>query len=146
VKLDKNGDGFLVLDEFKYVFEEIAQKTKVETYVKEGDVQALFKALDINNSGKIDYSEFLSIFVLNGIYQYESYLKDIFKKLDTNKDGKVTKKELEEFFKSETPFIFNQDIAECMNEIDLNKDGVIDQAELIAHMRTKRSQSIKSMM
>jgi calcium-binding protein CML len=79
---------------------------------------------------------------MNGIYQYESYLKEIFKKLDTNGDGKISKKELEEFFAKETPFLMNQSVAESMAEVDLNGDGFIDMEELIQHMRSKRSKTL----
>lgn len=90
--------------------------------------------------------EFLAIFVLNGIYQYESYLKEIFNKLDKDNDGQVTKKELEDFFYNETPFLLNQDVNECMKELDLNNDGVITIDELIEHMRTKRTQGFQEMI
>lgn len=124
------------------VFEELSNSTQLKLKVRDEDIKTLFHSLDINNSGKIDYSEFLAVFVLNGIYQYESYLKDVFRKLDADKDGKITVNELQEFFKTETPFLFNQDINECMKEIDLNKDGVIDLEELLTHMRSKRSQTM----
>ena len=150
MKLDKNGDGFLVLDEFKYVFSEISSHKGSKSSVSEEDIKRLFLSLDINNSGKIDYSgrlrltaEFLAIFVLNGIYQYESYLKDIFKKLDLNKDGKISKQELEGFFNSQTPFLYNQSIAEVIKEIDLNNDGEIDLEEMVTHMRTKRAKEFE---
>ncbi len=83
--------------------------------------------------------------MLNGIYQYESYLRDIFKKLDKDNDGQVTKKELEDFFYNETPFLLNQDVNECMKEIDLNNDGVITLDELIEHMRTKRTKGFEGL-
>ena len=50
----------------------------------------MFQSLDMNNSGKIDYTEFLAMFTQNPIYQTEQNFKEIFQKLDLDRDGKVT--------------------------------------------------------
>lgn len=40
------------------------------------------KSLDLDDSGKVDYTEFLAAFTVNSVYTQENYLKDVFKKLD----------------------------------------------------------------
>lgn len=135
-KLDKNGDGFLSIEEFKDVFSELQKKKSI--CIELEDVEQLFEALDLNSSGKIDYTEFLAAFTQNEVYQTENYLKEVFKKIDVDLDGKITKEELETFYNKEVQFMNNEELIECITECDYNGDGVIDYDELIAMMRGKR--------
>ena len=75
-----NGDGCLSYDEFKEVFKMLDDEKQVK--VPESELESLMKALDLDNSGMIDYTEFLSAFTVNSVYTQENYLKDIFNKLD----------------------------------------------------------------
>lgn len=59
------------------------------------------QSLDLDNSGFVDYTEFLAAFTANSVYIQENYMKNIFKKLDKNNDGSITMEELNSFFNSE---------------------------------------------
>lgn len=82
VKLDRNGDGFLSAEEFVEVFLNLNQGSKIKINLEEDYVTQLFKSLDLDNNGMIDYTEFISAFTAQHLYKNESYLTDVFKKLD----------------------------------------------------------------
>jgi len=46
------------------------------------ELEKLVSALDLNESGYIDYTEFLAAFAVNEVYKQEGYLKDVFMRLD----------------------------------------------------------------
>ena len=52
--LDKNKDGTLTLEEMKEGIEELKQSS-IDIYIEE-----IFKSIDTEHSGKIDYTEFLA--------------------------------------------------------------------------------------
>jgi len=62
------------------------------------DVEKLIEKFDLNNTGTIDFSEFL---LANFNYKKnlnEDKLRQIFAILDLNKDGSISLEELKEFF------------------------------------------------
>ena len=52
--LDKNKDGTLTLEEMKEGIEELRQSSI------DIDIEEIFKSIDTEHSGKIDYTEFLA--------------------------------------------------------------------------------------
>ena len=52
--LDKNKDGTLTLEEMKEGIEELKQSSI------DIDIEEIFKSIDTEHSGKIDYTEFLA--------------------------------------------------------------------------------------
>jgi len=53
-----------------------------------------FESVDTDNSGKIDYTEFLSVTMEKNIYLREEKLYSAFKLFDKNDDGVITADEL----------------------------------------------------
>ena len=56
VKIDTNGNGSLCLEEFENAFQDFQDKLTLKKRFNKEDVQNLFKAIDANNNGVIDYS------------------------------------------------------------------------------------------
>lgn len=117
--LDKDGDGQLDKEELK------------AAYIKEGktfnvdeEVDRIFAQVDVNNTGQIDFSEFLlaTVDYKKGIQ--DAQLKQIFDLIDKDKSKTLEKSEIAEFFglgdKSQ-----EAQLQELMEEVDANKDGKI---------------------
>ena len=87
MQLDTDGNGTLNMDEIKAGL----AKSKVNNVE---DVMKTFESVDTDNSGKIDYTEFLSVTMEKNIYLREEKLYSAFKLFDKNDDGVITADEL----------------------------------------------------
>jgi len=87
MQLDTDGNGTLTMDEIKAGLAKSSVK----------NVQAVidtFASVDTDNSGKIDYTEFLSVTMEKNIYLREEKLYAAFKLFDKNDDGVISAEEL----------------------------------------------------
>ena len=92
--LDKDGDGLLSEEELIYGFKSIFPQKKEETI--KVDVARIISELDTNNSGTIDFSEYLiGVMDRNTILSKQS-VRTAFKMFDKDDDGEITKKEFSE--------------------------------------------------
>jgi calcium-dependent protein kinase len=83
--LDKNGDGSLTIEELK---SGLGHKENAETLIE------LLKGADTDNSGSIDYTEFLAATMDAQIYLRDDYLRTAFDMFDKDGSGKIDKSEL----------------------------------------------------
>ena len=83
--LDKNGDGHITFDELKAG---LGHKENSETLIE------LLKGADTDNSGSIDYTEFLAATLDAQIFLRDDYLKTAFDMFDKDGSGKIDKNEL----------------------------------------------------
>ena len=123
--IDENGDGMLSLEELKNA---VAKADKIDF----GNVEEIFKAIDTDNSGVIDYTEFIAASLEKKTYLQESKLKDAFKLFDKDGSGKVSKKEITSILNCEKDSDY---IDKLFEKYDLNKDGEIDFDEFSKLMR-----------
>merc|ERR1712014_106439 len=85
-----DGDGFLSMTELKTFLDRHPDMVEGN----DGDLAAVFKELDGDNSGQISINEFVAATLdAQGLIMYD-VLWDAFKSLDANKDGAVKKNEL----------------------------------------------------
>lgn len=83
--------------------------------------------MDFDNSGYIDYSEFIASFLDTSAYMNETFLRKQFVKLDQDKDGKLNKNDIQKIVRLDTVSIGSGiDVQEMINEADLDGDGQID--------------------
>ena len=74
--IDKNGNGLISLDEMITGMSEFA-KLGV-TNLSDKDAKRLFDAIDVDNSGEIDYTEFIASFLGSKLSSDEKYLQQTF--------------------------------------------------------------------
>ena len=66
-----------------------------------------FDSIDTDQSGKIDYTEFLAVTMEKSVYLKEEKLYAAFKLFDTNDDGNISIKELKSVLGCNYAGIFN---------------------------------------
>lgn len=119
-RLDKNGDGKLSKEELMVAYEGLMGYEGASS-----EVEKIMKQVDVNNSGFIDYSEFLMASAQKEVLLSKSNLDNAFRTFDSDGSGKISAVELKELFGSG---IKNGDPIweELIKEVDQNGDGEID--------------------
>ena len=102
-------------------------KIKYNTKVKKEDVDQIFKNIDINNNGYIDYEEFVSAAVNKKKFMNKNTLMLAFKFFDKDNSGEITFDEIEKMFNES--FVdkvkVHESLQKIIKEVDLNVDGKI---------------------
>ncbi|KAJ0550854.1 putative protein kinase CAMK-CDPK family [Helianthus annuus] len=124
--MDTDGSNQITLEELKNGLE------KVGANIKDAEMTRLMEAADIDNSGTIDYGEFISAMLHLNKVQKEDHLLAAFSYFDKDGSGYITTEELhqacEKFGLSDIP------LDEVMDEIDKDNDGRIDYSEFVDMM------------
>merc|ERR1712003_540330 len=117
--LDGNGDGKLTVNEMK----EGIQKAGLKEIPS--DLQQIMEEVDSDNSGFIDYTEFLAATLDKKVYMKEDVCWSAFRVFDRNGDGKISQDELKAVLgDSEVADVVGvQKIGELMKELDTSGDG-----------------------
>jgi len=126
--LDKNGDGTLSLEEIKI-------GCKKNNIALPQNFDSVFSSIDSDNSGVIDYTEFIAATMENSFQYREDLCWSAFRVFDIDGDGKITVQELQKALKSSDMSMSEEKIADIIAEFDKNKDGCIDFDEFCAMMR-----------
>jgi len=114
VRLDKDGDGFLDVEELKYLLLDMgfAQVKAVE------EAKAMLLAADENGDGRVDFEEFKAVWHRKLLSQHDQYIHRVFAVFDDNGDGFIDAKELHGVLGDD----FEQ-ILKMIEEVDENGDG-----------------------
>jgi calcium-dependent protein kinase len=124
-KIDVNGDGMLTLEELKN-----AINLNPEVHVM--NIEQIFKTIDTDNSGVINYTEFLAASIDKRIYLQEDKLRDAFKLFDEDKSEKISKSEISKVLKFKKS---GAEMTKLFEKYDLNGDGEIDFEEFLNMMK-----------
>ena len=119
IALDVNQDGYLQYDELLSGFTDIYG----EEYAKE-EVDRIFALVDVDHSGEIDFSEFVTASVNKGNLLQESKLKAAFEYYDKDGSGSISVDEIRDVLgvgKNITEEVWNQ----VVREVDENGDGEV---------------------
>ena len=119
-KIDTNGDGMLSLEEVKKA---ISHNKGISL----SNVEQIFKSIDTDNSGNIDYTEFIAASLDKNIYLQENKLYEAFKLFDVDGSGKISKDEIAYILGTEKK---SKEIEKLFKKYDTNNDGEIDFKEL----------------
>ena len=124
--LDLNKDGTLTLDEMKEGIEKL-KKDNIDI-----DIEGIFKSIDTDHSGKIDYTAFLAASIDQKLYLREERLSEAFQMLDRDSSGKISKDEIKKALKLDD--LDDVTLEKYIKEYDLNGDGEIDYNEFLNMM------------
>lgn len=120
--LDKNMDGTLTIDEVK---EGVSKLKDCNLNVEE-----IFKSIDTDGSGVINYTEFLAATIDQKIYLKEEKLYEAFKTFDRDGSGKISTSEI----KNVLTTVEDSKLEEMVKTFDSNGDGEIDYNEFLMMM------------
>jgi len=94
--------------------------------------EEIFKQIDTDNSGNIEYTEFISACIDKNVYLNEEKLKEAFNLFDSDKSGKISRDEIEKVLRLGPN---SKEINAIMAKHDTNKDGEIDFKEFLEMMK-----------
>jgi calcium-dependent protein kinase len=129
--LDENGDGKLTIDELRKGLKDAGLDSMT------GQLQEIMNGIDADNSGEIDYTEFLAATIDRRSYLQEDVCWTAFNVFDIDSDGKITQEELRQVLQSDgvASVLGAQEAAGLMLQADANGDGVITFDEFMEMMR-----------
>ncbi|CAN0890141.1 Calcium-dependent protein kinase 4 [Linum grandiflorum] len=130
--IDTDGSGTITLDELKTGLQRVGSE------LMESEIKVLMDAADIDNSGTLDYGEFLAATLHLNKMEREENLAAAFAYFDKDGSGYITIDELQQACKE---FGVQDPLEEMIKEIDQDNDGRIDYEEFTAMMR-KNSEEV----
>lgn len=136
-RMDENGDGVLSLEEIRKGFMALGAKNKEEA-------EEIFKAMDIDGSGTIDYTEFCAAAIDFRQHEQDEALWAAFRSFDIEGNGVISIKELQEMLEKSMTLkdafsdqVRDEVAKEIFEKYDTNGDGIIDFSEWVDIMRGK---------
>lgn len=126
---DKNGDKTITIDELADVLRVLGGNPTTE------EVQSFLEQYDTNNSGKIEFNEFVKIYndhLRNS--QSEEDLVNAFKVFDRDGNGVITTSELKEVMTNLGDKLSDEEAEAMIRDADADGDGVVDYKEFIKFM------------
>jgi len=138
--LDKNCDGTLTLEEIRQGAVGLGLKLP-------GELEEWFQGVDSNQSGGIDYTEFIAAMVDKRVYMKTQFVWETFRILDQDKDGKISLDELTSVLGHEAKGTETGSLAESLlpgircaaqnliKQADTDGDGFIDFEEFLKMMQ-----------
>lgn len=120
-ELDSNGDGKLSKEE---LVEAYTKQLGAERALEEA--QHIMEQVDVNNSGFIDYTEFIMASTEKEVLLSKANLDTAFKAFDADGSGKISAKELRELFCGRDGGTSEATWKNLIREVDANGDGEID--------------------
>ena len=130
--MDVSGDG-------KINQKELLQglKQQIQSDTLEQDVAKIYKNLDMDNNGYIEYEEFVRAAVNKERFLSEGILKFAFRYFDKDNSGEIDFNEIEEVFKQSITDKnkVHESLKKIINEVDQNGDNKIDFNEFVSIMK-----------
>jgi calcium-dependent protein kinase len=122
-QIDINGDGKINKQELLK-----GLQSKMKSPTLEQDVEEIYKNIDMDNNGYIEYEEFVRAAVSKEKFLNESILRYAFRYFDKDNSGEITFDEIEEVFKESVSdkTKVHDSLQQIISEVDANGDGVID--------------------
>jgi len=142
VELDTNGDGVLSLQEMKQGFQKLCDRGLLTNE----DIEEWFQDMDLDNSGFIDYTEFIAA----SIDKRQACQRDVcwsaFRVFDREGKGKISVQQLADvLLDADVQGLFGDEFCQQMlNYFDRNHDGFIDFQDFMTIMSSygpRRSRS-----
>ena len=131
-QMDISGDGKITKAE---LLKGLQSKIKSDTL--EQDVEQIYKNIDMDNNGYIEYEEFVRAAVSKERFLNENVLKFAFRYFDKDGSGEITFDEIEAVFKESVADKNNvhESLKKIISEVDTNGDGIISFSEFSSIMK-----------
>ncbi|TVU15236.1 hypothetical protein EJB05_38745, partial [Eragrostis curvula] len=126
--MDTDKSGTITVEELKEGLRKLGSE------ISEAEVEKLVEAVDLNKSGSIDYTEFLTAMMNKHKVENEADLLRAFQHFDKYSSGYITRDELEQAM-AEYGMGDEASIKQVLDEVDRDKDGRIDYEEFAEMMR-----------
>ena len=101
-------------------------------HISDEELCELFKSIDVDQNGKIDYTEFLAATIQKKIYLQEEKLFEVFCTFDKDDCGKIKKEELMSVLNADPQQ--EGEIEKIIKEVDKTGEGSIDYKEFLEMM------------
>ena len=124
-EIDNNNDGKLTLEEIKLA----ASKNKG---INLELIEEIFKSIDTDGSGSIEYTEFISASLDKSLYLQKEKLREAFNLFDVDHSGKISNAEIAKVLGMDKR---SKEISKILEKYDANKDGEIDFEEFFEMMK-----------
>ena len=129
--LDKNGDGKLSKEEIMDGFENIYGR-----HVDEDEMDEMFKQMDLDGSGTIEYTEFIAASMNQKQMNSKEKMNAAFKLFDKDNSGTISAQEIKEVLGAGKGGITEKAIEEIIKEVDEDENGEISLDEFEKLMTT----------
>ena len=131
-QIDKNGDGKISKAELLNGFSE-----RYTSDTLESDVEEIYKILDMDNNGYIEYEEFVRAACSKEYFVKDNVLRFAFKYFDKDGSGEITFDEIEDLFSQSIPdkTKVRETLKNIIIEVDINQDGKITYDEFCKVMK-----------
>lgn len=127
--LDRNGDGMLSPQEVKDGL------ANLHMTIPPG-LEDIFKNVDTNGTGNIDYSEFLAATLDKQLLMQTDVCWEAFRVFDLDGDGKLSKDELAQLLRGHVSTgVSDEKVKKMIAEVDASGDGCIDFDEFCCMLR-----------
>ena len=112
-------------------------KSRIESQTLEQDVEIIFKNIDGDNNGYIEYEEFVRAAIDKKSFLDENVLRFAFRYFDKDDSGEISFEEMQEIFEQNISdkAKMKQMLKRFINEVDENGDGRISFEEFSDIMR-----------
>ena len=116
-QLDKNKDGYITPNELK---------ERLKTEMDPEEVNEILNAVDTDQNGAINYTEFIAATMDRYLYEDKKKLHKMFKLLNINGDGKLSPNDIKHLFKKDMLQLFDDEMVHNMiKQWDYDNDGFV---------------------
>ncbi|KAL8129455.1 hypothetical protein V2J09_018610 [Rumex salicifolius] len=125
--IDTDNSGYITFEELKEGLK------KFGASLEESEIKSLLQAADVNNSGTIDYGEFIAAMLHINRLDREDHLLAAFSFFDKDGSGYITREELQQACQQFG--IQEMHLEDIIKEVDQDNDGRIDYNEFVDMMQ-----------
>ena len=134
--IDQNGDGKISKEE---LFNGLQSYLASEGDKLKQDVELIFRHLDTDHNGYIEYEEFIRAAVDKEYFLNGDFIKFAFNYFDRDGNGNITLEEVKNLFyqneKNKTNVKAQEQLQKCFDENDINHDGSLSFDEFVKMMK-----------
>ncbi|KAL5857936.1 hypothetical protein ACOSQ3_005394 [Xanthoceras sorbifolium] len=128
-KFDSNKDGKISQMEYKAMLSALGQENKI------GEVAKIFRVVDLDGDGFIDFKEFMEVHKKGGGVKTRD-MQSAFRTFDKNGDGKISAEEILEILRRLGERCSLEDCRRMVRAVDTDSDGMVNMDEFITMMTT----------